>query len=121
MTLYLCTPHTSSSQNAGSEETSVTVSVTQTCQSVAYMTYSLTHVATSVLIQHAHLTNYQEVGTVDVTVNGSVYQQQTARLNVSLAGVWVYHMSPSEIQQLVRKVAGESTEKATATLSRLRE
>ena len=114
----LCTPHTTSSLPAGSEGASVTVSVTEQCRSVAYRTASLNQVATAMLAQSANLANYQQAGTVQVTVNGSTYADYTARLNVSLAGLWVYHFTQEQLTQLAHQIAGESQEQARATLER---
>ena len=70
------------------------------------------------LAQSANLANYQQAGTVQVTVNGSTYADYTARLNVSLAGLWVYHFTQEQLTQLAHQIAGESQEQARATLER---
>lgn len=112
----LCNPRTTSNKNEGAQAASVIVSVTQTCSSVAYLTDSLNLVATRTLAQSSNLTEYQQVGTTQVTVNGSTYEQRTATLHVSLSGVWVYRFTQGELTQLTRHIAGESQEKATALL-----
>ncbi len=114
----LCTPRTTSSLEPGSEAASVTVSVTQTCNAVAYQTSSLNQTATSILAHAEHLSNYQQVGTVQVTVNGSTYTKQSAQLKVSLTGTWVYSFSPRELTHLKNEIAGMSKEKAEAFLQR---
>lgn len=111
-----CSPRTQESAEPGSEDTSVTVSVTQTCASVAYQISSLNQVATSTLAQSTHLANYQQIGTVQVTVNGSTSSTHTATLNVSLSGVWVYHFTQAQMHRLMREIAGESQQQARATL-----
>lgn len=102
----------------GSEGTSVTVSVTQTCTSVAYTLSSLQEVATSTLA-HMATPNYQEAGTVEVIVNGSIYAHQTALLHVSLSGVWIYHFTKAQLTQLTRQIAGKSQQQAKAALEKV--
>lgn len=114
----LCTPHMTSDQQAGTQAVSVTVAVTQTCRSVAYRMDSLNALATAILVHASDLTHFEQVGTTQVIVNGSTYQRQTALLQVLLAGVWVYHLSQPELGQLVRQIAGQSIEQATATLTK---
>ncbi len=114
----LCSPRTHSSTEAGSEGARVTVSVTQTCRSVAYLTDSLNQVATSTLTRSANLTRYEQAGTTQVTVNGSTYTNQTARLTVSLSGTWIYRFTQAHITQLTRHLAGESQQQAQATLAK---
>jgi len=114
----LCSPHTQESAPPGTEGSSVTVSVTQTCRSVAYLTNSLTDIATRTLAHLAPLANFVEVGTTQVTITGSTYHTQTATLSVSVAGVWIYHFTEVTVQQLLRHIAGESQEQAQATIER---
>jgi hypothetical protein len=113
----LCTPRTTSSQDPGAEGASVTVSVTQTCTSVAYALTSLQQVATSTLAQMTN-PHYQQEGAVQVTVNGSTYADQTALLNVSLSGAWVYHFTQAQLVQFAHHIAGESQQQAQATLAK---
>jgi hypothetical protein len=112
----LCTPHTTSSVASGEEAASVTVSVTQSCKSVAYTLDSLEQVATTFLAHTANLDSYQQIGTVQVTINGSTYTKTAAQLQVSLTGVWVYHFSPGKLTHLTRLIAGETLENATHQL-----
>ncbi len=114
----LCNPKTQESAEPGTESARVTVSVTQTCSSVAYMQDSLQQVATSTLTRSVNLTGYEQAGTTQVTVNGSTYTNQTARLRVSLSGVWIYHFTQAHVTQLTRKLAGESKEQANAILAK---
>jgi hypothetical protein len=114
----LCTPHTTSSQDPGAEAVAVTVSVTQTCTSVAYQTASLNLVATRILSQRTTLAKYEQVGTTQVTVNGSTYANQTVTLKVSVSGIWVYRFTKAKLEQLTHQIAGESQEQAQATLER---
>lgn len=111
-----CTPRTTSSAEPGAEAPSVTVSVTQTCISVAYLTDSLNQVATSTLAHSANLTNYQQVGIVQVTVNTSTVVQKTARLQVALSGIWAYSFSQQELYHLKTLIKGVSKQRAQALL-----
>ena len=113
----LCTSRTTSSQDPGAEGASVTVSVTQTCTSVAYALTSLQQVATSTLAQMAN-PHYQQEGAVQVTVNGSTYADQTALLNVSLSGAWVYHFTQAQLAQFTHHIAGDSQQQAKVTLAK---
>ena len=113
----LCTPHTTSSGQPGAETTQVTVSVTQMCSSVAYLTSSLNQIATSALAQSENLTTYQQVGEVQVTVNGSTNTKQSAQLKVSLSGVWVYHFSPRVLTSFKTLIAGKSQQGAQKLLN----
>ncbi len=112
----LCTPRTISNQEVGTESADVTVSVTQTCRSVAYLTGSLTAVATRTL---AHLAkpHYQQVGSIQVTVDSSTYIHQTTLLHVSLAGVWVYHFSSEQLTHFKTVLAGKSLQDAQRILN----
>ncbi len=114
----LCSPHTQASAASGSEGISVTVSVTQTCSSVAYRQDSLQQVATSTLAQgaNANLASYEQVGTVQVIVNGSTYTTHTATLHVSLSGVWVYRFTHAQMQHMTQEIAGESQHKQAQPL-----
>jgi len=112
----LCTPHTATSQEPGAEAPSVTVSVTQTCQALAYALDSLQRVSTALLSHAQNLTSYQQVGTVQVTVHTETYDQQTARLHVTLTGTWVYSFSQRALTRLKHLLAGVSKEKAQALL-----
>lgn len=115
----LCTPRTQASAEPGTEAASVTVSVTQTCSSVAYLTDSLNQVATSVLAHQANLISYQQVGTIQVTVNGSTYQSKSVALQVTLQGIWMYHFTQAQLTRLTRSIAGKSQQEAQATLERV--
>jgi hypothetical protein len=117
----LCSPRTRASAEAGSEGASVTVSVTQTCYAVVYRQDSLQQAATRTLAQSAgaNLARYEQIGTVQVTVNGSTYTTHTATLQVSLAGVWVYRFTQAQVQHVTQEIAGESQRQARATLERV--
>ena len=117
----LCSPRTRESAEPGTAAADVIVSVTQTCYAVAYMQDSLQQVATHTLAQSAsaNLANYQQEGTVQVIVNGSTYQQQTATLNVSLSGVWVYRFTQAQVQHVTQEIAGESQQQARAILEKV--
>jgi len=112
----LCTPHTATSREPGAEAPGVTVSVTQTCQALAYALDSLQRVSTALLSHAQNLTSYQQVGTVQVTVHTETYDQQTAHLHVTLAGTWVYSFSQRALTHLKHLLAGVSKEKAQALL-----
>jgi len=114
----LCSPRIQESAEPGTESADVTVSVTQQCTSVAYMLDSLQQVATSTLAHMVTLPHFEEVGTTQVTVNGSTYASHTATLKVSLSGVWLYHFTQAQLTQLTHLIAGESQAKAHATLAR---
>ena len=115
----LCNPHTSSDQQAGATATSVTVSVTQSCSIVAYLTNSLNQVATNILAHSGNFALYEQVGTTQVTVNSSTYEKHSALLQVSLSGIWVYHFTQAELTRLAQNIAGESQEQARATLEKV--
>jgi len=115
----LCNPRTTSSQDAGAASASVTVTVTQHCYSVAYLTNSLNQVATQTLAQSSPLPNYEQVGTTQVTVNSATYEKQTAAVHVSLSGIWVYRFTQAQLTQLIRHLAGKSQKQAQATLEQV--
>jgi len=115
----LCSPRTQASAEPGSEGASVTVSVTQTCTSVAYLADSLNQVATRTLAQSTPLANYQQAGTVQVTVNGSTYNYHTTRLNVLVSGVWVYRFTQAQLNHLTQEIVGERQQQARATLEKV--
>jgi hypothetical protein len=94
------------------------VSVTQICRSAVYSLDSLEQVATTLLAQTASLAHYQQVGTVQVTVNGSTYTKSTAQLRVILTGVWVYHFLPGKLSHMTDLIAGETQENAKRQLEK---
>ncbi len=112
----LCMPHIIPSANEGTQAASVSVSVTQTCRSVAYALDSLEQTATALLAHTTNLANYQQVGTVQVTVNSSTYEKRTAQLRVTLSGIWIYHFSQEELLYMSQLIAGVSQQKARARL-----
>jgi hypothetical protein len=81
-----------------------------------YSLDSLEQVATTLLAQRASLAHYQQIGSVQVTVNGSTYTRSAAQLRVSLTGVWVYHFSPGELSHMRDLIAGETQENAKRQL-----
>jgi hypothetical protein len=114
----LCMPHIIPSANGGTQAASVSVSVTQTCRSVAYALDSLEQTATALLAHIANLTNYQQVGTVQVMVNDSTYEKRGTQLRVTLSGIWMYHFSLGQLVSLSHLVAGATPEQAHARLDR---
>jgi len=114
----LCAPHAISSKDPGEEAASVTVSVTQICKSVVYTLDSLEQVATTLLAHTASLEGYQQIGTVQVTITGSMYTKTTAQLRVSVTGVWVYHFSQGKLTHLTGLIAGETQENAEQQLEK---
>ncbi len=113
----VCSVHTTSSKQPGEEAARVTVSVTQTCTSVAYSQESLEQVATAFLAQSQPLQNYQQAGTVQVTVNAATYEHTTAKLTVMLSGIWVYRFSQNELTHIKHLLAGVSKEQSQTILN----
>jgi hypothetical protein len=113
----LCSPRTQESAEPGAAAPDVTVSVTQSCKALAYSLDSLDQVATSSLAQSLNLANYQQEGTTQVTVNAATYASHTARLHVSLSGVWVYHFSTEQLTHLKALIAGKNRARAYALLT----
>jgi hypothetical protein len=114
----LCSPRTASSEEAGTAAASVTVSVTETCSSVAYLTDSLNQVATNTLAASGNLAHFEQAGPTQVTVNGSAYAHGTASLKVSLSGIWVYRFTQSELTPLKTLIAGKSRQEAQMLLAK---
>ena len=114
----LCSPRTMSSEEAGMAAASVTVSVTETCSSVAYLTDSLNQVATNTLAGSGNLANFEQAGTTQVTVNGSAYARFTAFLKVSLSGIWIYRFTQRELTRLKTLIAGKGTKEAETLLAK---
>jgi hypothetical protein len=114
----LCSSRTVSSEEAGTAAVSVTVSVTETCSSVAYLTDSLNQVATNTLAGSGNLASFAQAGTTQVTVNGSAYARGTAFLKVSLSGIWVYHFTREQLTRLKTLIAGKGTKEAEMLLAK---
>jgi hypothetical protein len=114
----LCSPRTVSSGEAGAAVDSVTVSVTETCQSVAYLTDSLGQVATNALAGSGNLAGFAQAGATQVTVNGSACAGHAAFLKVSLSGTWLYRFTRSDLTRLKALIAGKSTAKAETLLAK---
>lgn len=101
-----CTTKTAADHAIGAEATTVTVTVSTTCQGIAYRLDDLTHKATAAFLSTRPGTHYHLVGSVQATI------QRAAPLTVSIQGRWTYTFSPDYQESLAEQIAGASPSRA---------
>ncbi len=118
-----CNPIISTNHHVGEEATTVKVTVSETCNAVAYNSQELETKATSFLItqaQHKAGVRYSMFGTVQVSV------KQTSITNIAphlvflsfqATGTWIYGISPTTQQQIKHVLAGKTTQHAQQLLT----
>ena len=117
-----CTPSTTADHRIGEEAKHVTVTVSETCTSMAYAAHDVDQDATQMITKTAIQrfgTGYISVGDTQVTIAHATITNQArgmATLAVTLDATYVYQISPGETQQLVKLIAGKTKQQAIATL-----
>ncbi len=95
----VCTSRTTTNHNAGEEAQNVTVTVSQTCATVAYNQQELQRSGERILaITHAaSLVHFQRVGGIQISILSQVLSSQRATLKVQLSSTWVYALNQQRI------------------------
>jgi VCBS repeat-containing protein len=123
--LLPCTPTVSSDYQVGAEATQLKVTVSQTCNAVAYSGQELATKATAFLSRQALQktgTGYSLFGTVHVSVKQASVSYATTPLvflSFSASGTWMYGLSHIAQQQIKHLVAGKTTQQALKMLETL--
>lgn len=114
-----CSPSVGQNQNAGDKASSVTVTVSVTCQSVAYDQKGALSLVTSQLSKQASKdlgSNYALVGSIVTTLKVQKVTSTGVSLLATAKGVWVYQFSSSAQQNLKSLIAGKNVTEAVTLL-----
>ncbi len=117
-----CTPHVSSDHQPGDEAINVSVTVSVTCSGIAYTAHEVDADATQSITSDATRTlgaNYAFLGDMQVTiVQGKVInsRQGVVSVLVRVAGTWVYQITASQQEQMIKLIAGKTKQQAIAML-----
>jgi hypothetical protein len=115
----VCTAQVTSDHSAGNEATQVSVTVEQSCTTIAYptiavqtaMSQAVTHVA-----QRQLGTGYIQVGDVGVTLKGQHQSTTEATVQLQAQGTWYRQWSDTRLSTLTHQLAGKSKQEATRLL-----
>jgi hypothetical protein len=122
LTPPLCFKKVLADHRRGEEAKEVTVTVSDTCSSIAYAAYDVYQDATQIETLEAVKrlgTGYSLRGDTKVTIIHATITNQArgiATLAVTLDATYVYQLSPGEKQQLLRLVAGKPKQQAISLL-----
>jgi hypothetical protein len=117
----VCTPTVSSDHSPGQEATAVTVTVTESCQGIAYTTRALMALLTEQNSREAlaHLgTGYTLSNTIQVqqVQRLPTKQQGSITLHITASGLWSYQFNQEQLDTLSRQIAGKRSQQATRLL-----
>jgi hypothetical protein len=122
--LYMlpCTPIIASDHQPREEAAKVTITVSQTCDGIAYSGREL-QIITTHLLTHQAVTKlgagYTLLGNVQVIVHRATIIGTTPNLVFSSQGTWIYGLSEIAQEHLKRLIAGKTTQEAEHILSAL--
>ncbi len=117
--VFPCAPTVRADHQPGAEAGQVTVTVSETCSTVAYDKDALQAKATDLVSHQARQqlgTGYSLVGNVQVTVNQAQVSHAIPTLVFSCQGTWVYALSQEAQQQLKQRIAGKPKQEALTLL-----
>ncbi len=118
-----CTPTTTADHAIGEEATHVTVSVSETCNAIAYNTQALSTQATRLLTTQATKKfgqGYTVSGNIHVSVTKVTTQHKTGvLLSFTTQGTYVYQLTPMAQERIVTLVAGKPRKAALHQLATL--
>jgi hypothetical protein len=100
-----CAPTVATDRAAWQEASQVQVTVSETCQAVAYDRRELVSQVAKLLASRAMKAlgqGYARYGDVSVTVTQATAQAQAATLAFLAQGTWVYQIDPASVTRLVR-------------------
>jgi hypothetical protein len=114
-----CTPTVLSNHKPGDEAKQVTVTVSVTCSGIAYAAHTLYQNATQLFTSDATRklgAHYALVGDIQLTIIHATSHQGQAQMLVQVTGTWVYHITKTIQQHLIKLIAGKPEQQALATL-----
>jgi len=119
-----CSKLVNSDHQPGDEAREVTVSVSETCSSVAYDAQKVYANATQLIHKEAIKrlgTGYSLLGDMQFTILHAItdHTKGIATLSVKIAATYVYQMSPGEKQHLLQLIAGKKKQEALKALLHL--
>jgi len=120
-TLYTlpCRQTVQADHHTGEEATTFTVTVSATCQAIAYDTASLTHQAANRLstIAADHLeAGYSDTGDTQTTITSVTIQNGRVSFSVKCQGIWVYRITTQTQQSIKSLIAGKTAAEVTRLL-----
>lgn len=107
-----CSTKTAADHAIGAEAATLTVTVSSTCQGIAYSLNELTHKATAAFMITQPGAKYHTSGSVQTTI------QRSAPLTVTIHGRWAYTFSTDYKESLAEKIAGATPSQARKLLLR---
>ncbi len=125
LTPPLCSETATSDHQAGEEARAVTVTLSETCSSIAYDTQTLHQKATQMIHEEATKqlgTGYTLLGDVTASViHTSISDQASgiATIIVKTDATYIYQISPGERKHITHLIAGKSEQQAVKALFQL--
>ena len=111
-----CTPNLSPYQQAGDHAAQVTVSLYYTCTAEVYDQQTAFKLATRMLTTQATTdlgTNFALVGNVKTALISATFGSQgIVQLTIQARGMWAYHFTDAQKQQLAQLLAGKGEQEA---------
>jgi hypothetical protein len=117
-----CKPVVSSTHKPGDEATQLTVTVSETCSGIAYISHEVYANATQMITKDAAKrvgTGYSPIGDIQATIlqaTATTNRQGKAQIIVQVTGTWAYQITPRIQKQLAALIAGKTKQQAIATL-----
>ena len=118
-----CRPSTAADHRPGEEAKQVTVTVSETCTSIAYAAHDVDQDATNLITSQATTklgANYSLIGDIQVHIIRATVTNQArgiATLAATLDATYICRLSPGEKRYLVKLIAGKTPQQAHALLS----
>jgi hypothetical protein len=114
-----CTQTVQPDVPVGTPASQVTVTLSETCQAVAYDTAALSQQVNQAQIEQASIqlnTHYRLSGTVQTTVRKVVSGNRRYSLTLSCRGTWTYQLTPELLTHLSQRIAGTQKDDARSVL-----
>jgi hypothetical protein len=115
-----CSSAVATDHQVGEEAKTLTVTLSQQCKGIAFTTVSLqqeAQKAAAAKVQQLLGAGYGLLGVFHVTPQKIMVTQGKVSVTVFYSGVWVYHLSAHQQQQLMHAIAGKSHQQAIQFLS----
>jgi hypothetical protein len=123
LTPLLCSKKVLADHQAGDETRELSVTVSETCSSIAYAAHDVDQDATQMITAAKRLgTGYSLLGDTQVTITHATITNQVrgiATLTVKLEATFVYQITPREKRHLLKHIAGKTRQQALTTLLHL--
>ncbi|SRR6266851_195296 len=117
-----CKPVVSSTHKPGIEATQLTVTVSETCSGIAYISHDVYASATQMITEEAARrlgTGYSPIGDIQTTIveaTDTTNRQGKAQVIVQVTGTWAYQITPRIQEQLAVLLAEKTKQQALALL-----